>query len=517
MDELKKKLKYIISKYRVDLLISLVLFIATLCLYLYRIKVITPGVYGDEIVIGQIADKLLHRKTFTPFVADNLGHPTPLIYLSALFISIMGRSIISLRIVSVLFGALAVAGFYLLLRLFFNKILSLSGGILMATSYVLIIVSRFAYEMSAAIFFFICSLFAYVLFSRKPNIKRAIFLGLFLGLGIYTYLAFRAVFPIFVIAVVLRIFKEGKNKIKTIAFFVISTLLMLLPLIVYSLRNPQEVNQRVRSLNVFSQNLPSSEIVKELKGASFRTLTMFFTTGDPNPRQNPAGTTPFDLITSIMFIGGVVYLLVKKRWLGIVLTFLVGAILATEIITLERIPEFHYYGLGHPNTLRISLLVPIIIFAAVWVVKLLSDKISNKKYKYLVIGVAVCLISGINLNRYYNQKLNTWIYTTNSVVPLKIVNYLNSQKPKSVGFSTSFYEDKHIIYFLDPKITVFKLTVSPDCTINYISQSLSIISSQDLSVCSQDQIKNLIKNPRFVFTPITSPWKTLDAIEITKK
>lgn len=296
-----------------------------------------------------------------------------------------------------------------------------------------------------------------------------------------------------------------------------SILLVLFPLLTYSLRNPKDVGERIQSLNVFGQNLPSTEVIKELKGASFRTLTMFFITGDPNPRQNPAGTTPFDIFTSIFFIGGLIYLLIKKRWIGSILTLLIMAILFTEIITLERIPEFHYYGLGHPNTLRISLLVPIVIFAVTWVIKLFSDRITNEKYKYLGIGIVVCFISGINLNRYYNQKLNKWIYATNFVIPLKIVNYLNSQKPNNVALSSSFYENQHIKYFLDPKINVFKLKIPPDCTLKDISQNMSIISSQDLSSCSQDQFNNLVRDPLFLITPVVSPWNTLDAIEITKK
>ena len=512
-----QKCKYFILRYRIDLVISIGLFIATLCLYLYRITEITPGVWGDEVSLGWMVEDLLHRHMFTPFFAVNLGHPTPLVYLSALFITIMGRSIISLRIVSVIFGAFSVVAFYLFLRLFFNKILSFSGGLLLATSYVLIIVSRFAYEMSAAVFFFICSLFAYVLFFKKMDVRRVVFLGFFLGLGIYTYLAFRAVFPIFLIATLLPILKKGKNKIQIITFLFMSILLVLFPLITYSIHNPKDVSERIHSLNVFGQNLPTIEVIKELKGASFRTLTMFFFTGDPNPRQNPAGTTPFDIFTSIFFFVGLIYLFIKKRWIGSILTLLIMAILFTEIITLERIPEFHYYGLGHPNTLRISPLVPIVIFAVTWVIKLFSDRFTNGKYKYLGIGIVVCLISGINLNWYYNQKLNTWIYTTNFVVPLKVVDYLNSQMPNNVALSSTFYENQHIKYFLDPKINVFKLTIPLDCTFKDISQNVSIVSFQDLSPCSQDQFKNLVQNPFFIITPIVSPWSTLDAIEITKK
>lgn len=196
----------------VDLTISSLLFVFALLLYLYRISEITPGMWGDEVSLGWMAQELSQLRTFTPFLAHNLGHPTPLIYLASLLISLFGKSIVSLRLTSVLFGSLSAVSFYFFLRLFFNRSLSFFGTILLITSYVLLVVTRFAYEMSAAIFFFICAAWALVQFSRHKSPKWAILFSLLIGAGIYTYLAFRAVAIVLLISGLAIILKEKTKK-----------------------------------------------------------------------------------------------------------------------------------------------------------------------------------------------------------------------------------------------------------------------------------------------------------------
>lgn len=286
----------------------------------------------------------------------------------------------------------------------------------------------------------------------------------------------------------------------------------MFPLITYALYHPKEFNQRLDSLNVFAQNLPTEEVTKELQGASFRTLTMFFLTGDPNPRQNPAGTPPFDPITSTLFFAGSICLFIKNREIFGVTAGLTIIILASEIITLERIPEFHYYGLGHPNTLRISLLIPIVIFTVLW-----ASRLVKEKHKTVIIVIFVLLISAINLNRYFNQKPNPWIYTTNFVVPLKIIDALNRQKPDTVAFSDSLYNVQHWKYFLDPSISVTKISASQICHFQDQNQKLAFLLAQDLSGCRQEEIQRFFLNPATTASVMTSPWGTVDGIVLAPR
>jgi hypothetical protein len=503
---------------RLDLLIATVLFALALALLLYKITIITPGLWGDELGPGLMAQQLSQLGHFTPFLPYNLGHPTPLVYLSWLAITLMGKSVVSLRIVSVLFGAAAVSIFYLALRSIFSRSLSLSGAILLMTAYVFVTVARFGYEMSAAIFFFILAVWVFVIFLKKKKAYTVTALSAVLGAGLYTYLAFRTIAVILGLSLMGVIWQQKKNRTQLFALALGSFLIIAGPLLVYGLRHPEQLNERVHSLSVFEQNLPASEIKKELVGASQRTLTMFWQTGDPNPRQNPGGVVPFDIFTVVLAVLGLGFLLKQKPRVGAVISLLVIGILATEIITLEQIPEFHYYGLGHPNTLRISLLVPVMICLVIWAGQELSNKIKDREYRWLSIGIGVLLISGINLYSYFGQKLSPWIYQTNYVKELNAVQFFNHQPPDSQTFaSATLFHSPHVQYLLQPRHTLLALPDNFNCNEASFPTGTSVFLVEDLAVCSAQQLQTLQKNPDFELTATYSPWKTLERLVVQKK
>ncbi|MBU2103380.1 MAG: glycosyltransferase family 39 protein [Candidatus Omnitrophica bacterium] len=515
-------LKLLIKKYRFDLILAVVIVTLSLALYLFRVTNITPGLWGDEISLGYMAEELNQKNTFTPFIPYNLGHPTPLIYISAFFIHIMGKNLLSLRIVSLLFGAFSVGLYYLFLRQYFKRLLAISGSLLFATTYVFIIVTRFAYEMSATIFFFIFTSFFLLIISKRLSKTTIVLFGLSLGAGLYTYLAFRTVGIVFLGICVLIIWRQKKTKILYYLLLVTSLLLILLPLFAYSLNHPTEINQRVQSLSVFSQDLSKTEIIKELHGAAYRTFGLFFFSGDPNPRQNPANTTPFDFLTVILLLGGIGILIKNNRWLAVCLIALILTILITEIVTLEVIPEFHYYGLGHPNTLRISLLVPLVIFSCVWALnhlqQFLQKHIANPLISNFVIITIVLIITSINIHRYFFQKISYWTYSTNYVPVLKIVTYLNQTKPKNiVAISPSLSNSLHFRYLLNPNIKLTKLSISHDCYIINFPEKLALVINTDLAGCSKTQLQAIVDNPKFSTSFISSPWNTIDALIIQHK
>jgi len=511
-----KSIGRLVSLYRIDLVMSCLLIAASLGLYLYRLTEITPGAWGDEITLGYMTEDLAKLKTFTPFLTSNYGHPTPLIYISQIFISVMGKSLTSLRIVSVLFGALNVGIIYLFLRFYFKRLESLLGAFLFATSYVHVIVTRFAYEMSAAIFFLILSSYLLSLLHKTKKQIYVVFFGLSVAAGIYTYLAFRPIALMLFSFGAISILKEKQYRLRHFILLMTAVFIISVPLLSYSIHHSGDLNLRIKSLNVFSQELPVKEIVKELQGASYRTLTMFFFTGDPNPRQNPANTTPFDIVTSLLFLSGFLYLFIKKRSIFFVALTLTGIILATEIITLERIPEFHYYGLGHPNTLRISLLAPIVAFVSLWALKSVVDKSLNSSMQKVVMIFIVLIICAININRYYHQKMNQWIYSTNFVVPLRIIEILNKQKPLIVHLSPSLNDNLHIKYLLDPSIKTIQTSKPVDCSFNNIPLGLTYIAIEDIKDCPKKMLQAFIQSPSQYVSFMTSPWKTLDVIMFSR-
>lgn len=496
--------------YWLDIVAVALFFSTTLLLYTYRLTEITPGMWGGEVGLGWMVNDVAAKHYFIPFLPFNYGHPTLLVYLSAIAIHLLGRSMFSLRIISVVFGALSASAFYILCRLFFKRSIALSTSLLFATSYILIVVSRFAYEMSGAVFFFIVTCIGIQLLFRKERFYAVLLIGLSSGLGLYTYIAFRTLIPVLLGIPCFIIFYQKKYRIRLLAILLLSFFIISFPLIAYGIKHPDQINARVNALSVFNQHLPASEVIKELQGASIRSITLFGFTQDPNPRQNPGNVSPFDLVTSLLFLGGLAYLWIKKPAMAMFVTLLILIILITEIVTLERIPNFHYYGLGHPNTLRIALLVPLVIFCAGW-----SFQIIERRFfaiRFLIISLLVIFISLINLYPYYGQSPNKWIYATNFVIPLKIIDTLNAQKPNQVALSPTLYNLQHVQYFLNPKIV--KTQLSFTCSPKSLPKGISVVLAEDLSLCSAVELQ--ILRETLSNQEIQNPWNSIDAIIFTK-
>ncbi|MCX6816567.1 MAG: hypothetical protein NTZ93_01745 [Candidatus Beckwithbacteria bacterium] len=469
---------------KLNWLICLILFLAAFLLRLYKIDQVTPGMWGDEITVGQASENLLLSRQITPFVDVNYGHPTPLLYLTGLAIKLFGRSVFSLRLTSVIFGSLDIAIFYLFLRRWQPLSVSLAASLAFLFSYPHLIVSRFAYEMTAAIFFqILAALFLYQ--------KKYLALGLALGTGLFTYLGFRPLALVFLLLALIINFKKINR------FFLVlgAAIFISSPLLYYSLQQPDQFWARAKNLSVFHQNLPTQEIVKEVLGAAQRSSLMIFTTGDPNPRQNPAGKPAFDPLTACLLFTGLVILFRRQRRLFFIWLLFSLTVFFSDIFSLERIPEFHYYGLGHPNILRLSGLIPLVYFSLAFGLNQL------KKISLSFMTILTVIIIVINYLWYFQQPISRFNYYVNGAGMLELAKIINAGPYKTVATSSQIINDQRIQYFVSPQISLKLLTLpfSPD----QLTIIDSALASQSAKIPSQFTVK-----------PFFNPWQETDALLI---
>jgi 4-amino-4-deoxy-L-arabinose transferase-like glycosyltransferase len=450
-----KKLYFMVNKYRLIIICSL--FLLALFVRLYKINTITPGMYGDELVIAHGSEKLLNDKIITPYIDLNTGHPTPLLYLTALSIKLFGRNLTAIRLPSALFGALDLVIFYILISLFLNNFVAILATIGFMFSYPHIIVSRFAYEMTANIYFEILSAIFLYLWHKTKKDKYLIWMGISLGLGLYTYVGFRFFSILFLMITLYLIW----NKNYKIRLFINKTFLLVLPLfiitiplLIFAIIHGNIFWFRTSSLFIFSQRLPFNELIKELTGNIIRLGLLFLPHGDPNIRQNPGNNSMFDLITVGLFFAGGIYLFIKKRkffWINLIILIV---LLLNDILTLERIPEMHYYGLGHPNTLRISGILPLVYLWFGYGIFIISNKLNrfNGYIKYGIPVIIVMITAFINWNLYFNQRPLSYIYQYNNVDKLEVAKNINNSGDKTVYLSDNLLNNEFIKYFSNPNI-----------------------------------------------------------------
>lgn len=482
-----KRIPIFVRCHWIDIAVILSLFILALTLYVYKIDVITPGIQSDELTIAKAGEQMLLSSKLVPFVTINNGHATPLLYLEGISIAILGRTILAIRATSILFGALSVAAFYVLLRLFFKKIVSGLTSLMLLFCYPFVVVARLAYEITPEIFFQILTVIFFYKAWKTKDIRYYILTGLVLGAGLYTYVGFRT-FTLIILGIlslyVIKISKDRKKILHGFVLFLIAFFIVSIPLLSYSLGHLNTVMARTTSLSLFGKNLPVLEIIKEVQGSTGRLSHLFFLVGDannqpngdPNFKQNPSNVNMFDFITFVLLLMGGGFLFKKNRPLFMLVLILSISPIVNDIFSLERIPEGHYYGLGHPNTLRIAGIIPIIYFLVAY--GLSSVRIFLKKTPALypsLLSLVMMLIVGINWYVYYNQPDNQWYsiytYVENGVKVLRVADVMNKTTAQKIYISPSFLADERLKYFV--KTPVDFIAYTPKTTTQILSDANS--------------------------------------------
>ena len=512
-----------LKKYRSDLIIILFLIVTALFIYLYRVENITPGAWGDEISFAQIGEKLVSFPSFRPFIEDNFGHPTPLFYLIGWSVKVFGRSLTAIRLPSIFFSALNIGFFYLFLRLFFSRFLALFVSLMLLFSYSYLVISRISSEIPLAIFFEILTAMMLYLAYRRNEVRYYGGAGLAVGLGLSTYLGFRTLGIFFLIlGGGLIFFGQGKfkEKILLLVIFFSSALLASVPLLSYSLRHSQQIWARTNAISVFSQHLSPQEVAKEISANISNTIPKtFLFTGDPNFQHNPSSKPVFDYLTTGLFLLGAVVLFKNKRYLLFSGLFLATPIFLNDILSLEIIPEGHYYGLGHPNLLRVSGLIPIVYFILGWGLEEIDKKLSviEKTVPIFLIGTLTLITIFISWEWYFNQPPNQYIYKVNSVRSLSVAEVINKSYRNKVYLSPTFADDQTINYFVRKNIELetfliksnsFSLTQLPTSSLTIIDPALNPNYATDL-------VNKLEKdNQRLKVQMLLSPKEEVAAIVI---
>lgn len=497
-----------VQKYKWDLLSALGLFLIALLVCFYKIDVVTPGIQGDEVTVAMKSQELLRTFGYFPFDSFNFGHPTPLLYLTGLSIEILGKTILAIRAPYVIIGSLSIALFYVLLRFFFNKRISLAAALLMLFSYPFIIISRLAYEITPQLFFQILSMiFVYLAWAKKDN-RYFLAVGLSLGLGLYTYVGFRT-FISLVLALVIYIIHKRKEKLKskllTGAILIAGMFIAATPLFSYTVGHSDELMARSAQLSAFNQGFSASEVSNEIIANAGRLSRLFFMgdpnidpNGDNNFRNNPSNVSMFDFGTFILLLAGFILLFRYNKKLFLIVVLLALSPLINDIFVIERIPEaMHPNGVGHPNTLRIAGIIPIIFFIIAYGLERMRIFLRGKELNFFNgIFVLLGVIMMYNYFLYYSQPTDKffsyYIYRYNGAFIMSILDTLHKNNVKEVFVSSGISSDIRFSYFSNGNIKVHKY--NPKTYEEAIAQAknnpISILSVLDNNALAQQLVTN---------------------------
>jgi len=415
------------------IILGIILLIAGIFRF-WQIFQIPPGLYPDEAINGNDAWLSLTQNKWSVFYPENNGREGLFIWLIALSLKIFGPQIWAIRIVSAVIGFLTVLGMYYLAKEIFKskpEIIALLSSFFLAVSFWHTNFSRIGFR---AILVPFCLVWGFYFWLKAKSsslqfksLPYLLFSAFILGLGFYTYIAFRFVFLIIFFLVLVeawlylprfqKIYQREKRFVplfkrvylkdgwwKWDAFFLV-IFFTLLPLVMYFLIHPADFMSRASGVAVWSAENPLKELIK----GTFKTLAMFNFAGDFNWRHNYAGRPMLSFLVGLWFILGLI-LFLKNWWENLKNVFPRFKKEIDQVNFIKQNLVLAWFGVfllpailtreGLPHSLRTIGVIPVVYLWAGLGAFWFLEKIKKNKPKLAYILLILILIQPMTENFY---------------------------------------------------------------------------------------------------------------------
>jgi len=299
---------------------------------------IPPGWRDDEVIETTVHAQLVLDGGRPLYFVQAEGHEPLYHYLSAGWIALVGRSLLSVRLISVFFGLLAVAAAHRLTRQLFGARPALLVALLLAVSFWTLMYSRVKIRHIAELPFALLAfshLFRAInyqrsaishqpsaishqplaispLFTAKPSF-RILHCSLFISLALYTYLAALSLFIIIAAFALYLLFTtyvlhlSTRPRIWPLFLSLALAAILYLPLANAIRNNAARLNIVGGPLAALREGNPQP-LIENMIG----TLAMFGGAGDNEALYNIPGRPVFNLVGFYFFLGGVI--IAAARW-----------------------------------------------------------------------------------------------------------------------------------------------------------------------------------------------------------
>lgn len=278
----------------------------------YHIDTIPAGIYPDEAVNAADAMTANETSDYKLFYPNNYGREGLFINLQALAIRVLGNTVPALKLWSIIFGTLTVLGLYLLAKELFNRRVSgLISAFIAATSFWAINFSRIGFRAIMTSFILSFSFYFFFKGLRTRRLIDFVWSGLFFGLGLHTYIAFRLAPLIIIIllpALILSYKDFLKRYYKHALVFVFAAFVSAAPMLFhFFISHPDDFASRSTAVSIFSPQINHGDFWGTLGKTFGLSLLKYNFWGDQNWRHNYPPYPVLDPFVGAFFLAGFLY------------------------------------------------------------------------------------------------------------------------------------------------------------------------------------------------------------------
>lgn len=261
-----------------------------LCLAVFILGVVFRVIQFNQVpsqMVSDHAEKLYDIRdvlngTLSVFFTRNTGREAFQFYWTALLIKLLhtGITFFSLKLGTVLLGIFTLPYLYLLGKELGSRRVGLFTMAFAGIAYWPNLISRFALRFTLYPFFFAPTLYYFLRAIRTGQRRYLVLSGIFMGLGLHGYSPFRVVPVLMVLAVGLYLLhnrsrRAVKHALFTLVVITIISILVALPLLRYTVNNPEMVLYRTLTrVSTAEAPITGSPVIIFLQNL-WRAMTMF--------------------------------------------------------------------------------------------------------------------------------------------------------------------------------------------------------------------------------------------------
>lgn len=254
----KKQNKIITFINKYHKIIFLIIIVASLFLYLYKLDIVPIGLNTDEAGAAYDAYSLAHYgvdrflyKNPVYFINYGSGQNALYTYILSILLRFFDYSLFLIRIPAVVFGILSLIFVYKILKENKDTSLAIITIFIMLITPFFIMKSRWALESYLFLPLLAISLYYFMRAVNTSKRKYFFFSGLLFGITLYTYAISYIVIFVFVVINSLYLLLNKKSSISNLITFGIPLFLLALPLIIMLLINSNIISHEIKT-NLFS-------------------------------------------------------------------------------------------------------------------------------------------------------------------------------------------------------------------------------------------------------------------------
>lgn len=486
-----------------------------LLLRLYRFDDLPFGVWYDEAEHGLQALRIIADERFRPIFEGAINGPAHYLYLVALSFEWFGVSVQSIRLVSVLFGLLAVVAAYIVGAELFDRRMGLVLAALLAVSSWSLTLSRFGMYATMSTPLFALLTAGFVLRSlRTERIFDFTLAGLWLGLGLCFYTSFRLFAPVVFVFLGYHVVYNlaTRRTLPSLRFWlglgllIVMAALVISPLAIYATKHPEIFWARVEKTFIFADK-SEAERWPALWENLRKHFLMFNISGDPNGRHNLPGNPMLDPITASLFVVGAAYTLrrlVQPRYLFL-LAWLVAALMGGALSLDFEAPQSLRANGTLPAAYVIAV-VPLAVLARSW--RLSAGVYYPDALRWPVLAL-LTMIALLNVNTYFVRQANDFaVWNAFSTPETLTARLLAELDPETDAYVTAFFRGHPTLRFVARGARPYaELNTLDQFPIDFPSGRSALLVLNADSRGLYDEAKRLYPNARFeeLAPPVNGP------------